>query len=160
MNKARLMEVLNATTCLISKGAKTQLKMPGVPILLWGLLLSASDTETQKLQQIDCHFVTVGVNPQRAEQHRRDFMSILEEFPSAKKLYDGPSYKHVADVVGDEMTALRIFGLGQTLGLWEVVLPSQLGVDPELVDEAAELGMILTTGYESQLLAQLQAAAG
>jgi hypothetical protein len=154
------MEVLNATTCLISNGTKTQLKLPGIPILLWGLLLSASDAEAEKLQQVDCYFVTVGVNPETAEQHRSDFMSLLAEFPSAKKLYDGPSYKYVASVVGDEMTALRIFGLGQTLGLWEVVLPSQLGVDPELVDEAAELGMIMTTGYESHLLAEMQAAVG
>jgi hypothetical protein len=150
VNKARLMEVLNNTTCLISNGVRTQRKMPGVPILLWGLLLTTVDADAKKLQQVDCHFITVGVNQEQAESHRQAFIDLLEEFPDVQKLSDGPSYKHIASVVGDEMTAFRIFGLGQTLGLWEVMLPSQFGVDPELVDEAAELGLITTTGYESQ----------
>jgi hypothetical protein len=160
VDKARLMEVLNDSTCLLTNGARTERKMPGIPILLWGLLLSPLDPSAQHFQQVDCHFITVGVNPAQAEAHRQDFIDLLEQFPDAQKLYDGPSYKYVASIVGDEMTALRIFGLGQTLGLWDVLLPDQFGVDPTLIDEVAELGLIVVTGYRSRMLDALQVAVG
>lgn len=156
MNKKRLMEVLNDSTCFISKGDRTQRKLPGIPVLLWGLLLHANDPSTEHMRLVDCHFVMVAVNPEMAESHRQDFIELLEEFPDHKKLHEGPSYKHVASVVGDDMTALRVFGLGQTLGLWDVLLPDQLGVDPELVDEAADLGAIVTTGYRGPVLDSVQ----
>lgn len=146
MDKARLMNVLNDSTCFVSKGEKTQRKLPGIPVLLWGLLLSATDPSIEKFQLVDCHFVTVAVNPEQAQAHKQDFIELLEQFPDYQKLQDGPSYKHVASIVGDDMTALRVFGLGQTLGLWNVILPDQF-VEPELVDEAADLGLIVTTGY-------------
>lgn len=151
MNKARLMEVLNDSTCFISKGARTERKLPNIPVLLWGLLLHASDPLAKSFELVDCHFVMVAVNPVQAEAHRQDFIELLESFPNQKKLQDGPSYKHIASIVGDDMTALRVFGLGQTLGLWNVMLPDQFGVDPELADEVADLGLIVTTGYHSQV---------
>lgn len=159
MDKARLMEVLNDSTCLISKGASTHRKMPGIPVLLWGLMLSLTDPSAAQLEQVDCQFVVVGVNRQQAELHRQEFIEFLESYPDPKRLSDGPTYKHLATIVGDDMTALRVFGLGQTLGLWDVVLPGQLGVDPELADEAADLGMIVTTGYQSKAFGAGLAAA-
>jgi hypothetical protein len=147
MNKTCLLEVLRNTTCLISNGEKTLRKIPGVPLLLWGLLLP-STREAQHLTQVDCYFVTVGVNREQAEKYRETFLSLLDEYPESKRLAEGPSYKHVADVVGDEMTALRFFGLGQALGLWDVLLPDQFDVDPSMQEEAADLGLITTTGYE------------
>lgn len=152
MDRNRLMEVLNKSTCLISKGAQTKRKMPGIPILLWGLLLSATDPAATQFERVDCHFIEIGVNKRQAEQDRAEFIQLLESYPDAQKLFDGPSYKSVAHVVGDEMTALRVFGLGQVLGLWEVLLPSQFDVPPELADEAVDLGLIVMTGYHSHCL--------
>lgn len=149
MDKARLLQVLANATCLISKGESTRRKLPGIPVLLWGLMISATDPGVDRLDQVDCQFVVVGVNREQAELHRQEFIDFLESYPEPKKLSDGPTYKHLASIVGDDMTALRIFGLGQTLGLWNVVLPAQLGVDPDLADEAADLGLIVTTGYQS-----------
>lgn len=108
-----------------------------------------SDPGVEMLDQVDCQFIIIGVNPVQAERHRAEFIEFLESYPEPIKLSDGPTYKHLASVVGDDMTALRIFGLGQTLGVWDVVLPGQLGVDPDLADEAADLGLIVTTGYQS-----------
>lgn len=150
MDRTRLMEMLNETTCLISKGTVTRNKLPGIPVLLWGLLLSEADPQAAKFTQVDCHFVQVGVNAQLAEKHREPFIQFLESYPDQQRLLDGPSYKSIASIVGDDMTALRIFGLGQVLGIWEVLLPDQFGVHPELVDEAADLGLVVTTGYKSQ----------
>lgn len=148
MDRTRLMEVLNNSTCLISKGEITQRKVAGIPVLLWGLLLSETDSEWEKFQQVDCHFIKVGVNEQQAKKDRQAFLEILESYPDAQRLAEGPSYKHVANIVGDELTALRMFGLGQVLGLWEVLLPDQFDVPPDLVDQAVDLGLIVTTGYE------------
>lgn len=150
MNKARLMEVLRNTTCLISKGARTQRRLPGIPVLLWGLMLHQQDPAAALLQKVDCEFIIVGVNQEQAEKHREEFIEFLESYPAPQHLEDGPSYKHLASVVGDDMTALRILGLGQTLGIWQVLLPDQFGVDPELREEAADLGLVVATGYKSQ----------
>lgn len=150
MDKKRLMEVLNDSTCLISKGEKTKRKLPGIPLLLWGLLVSVGDTELSSLEQVDCQFIIVGVNRQQAERHREEFVEFLETYPEPVNLSEGPTYKHLARVVGDELTALRIFGLGRALGVWDVLLPEQLGVDSELADEAADLGLVVTTGYRGR----------
>jgi hypothetical protein len=150
MDKQRLMEVLNDSTCIISKGEPTQRKLPGISLLLWGLMVPMSDARVEALAKVDCQFLTVGVNVEQAEKHRADFMAFLDEYPEPNKLADGPTYKHLASVVGDELTALRIFGLGQVLGVWDVLLPNNLGIPQELVDEAADLGLIVTTGYQSQ----------
>lgn len=150
MNSKRLMNLLNNSTCLISKGELTQRKLPEISLLLWGLMVPAEDPRTSSLEQVDCQFLKVGVNRDQAEKHRAEFLEFLETYPEPAKLSEGPTYKHMAAIVGDEITALRIFGLGQTLGLWDVLLPSQLGIDPEQADEAADLGLIVVTGYQSQ----------
>lgn len=152
MDKTRLLEVLNDSTCLISKGERTRQRMPGIPTLLWGLMISETDPEVTELDRVDCQFVTVGVNRERAKHHRSSFLEFLESYPDPQRLSDGPTYKHLARFVGDDMTALRVFGLGQTLGIWDVLLPAQLGVDPELADEAADLGLVVSTGYQSRAL--------
>lgn len=149
MDMKRLMEALKDSTCLISKGESTRKRLSKIPSLLWGLITDQSDPDVEKLECIDCQFITVGVNRTQAEKHRNDFLKFLEEYPDPVRLADGPTYKHMASVVGDEMLALRVFGLGQTLGIWDVILPSQLGVDPVLVEEAADLGLIVTTGYQN-----------
>jgi len=159
VDKSRLLKVLNNSTCLISKGESTKRKMPGIPVLLWGLMISPTDPHVDQLEQIDCQFVVIGVNREQAELHRTEFIEFLESYPEPKKLEDGPTYKHLASIVGDDMTALRVFGLGQTLGLWNVLLPDQLGVDPEIADEAADLGLIVTTGYKSRQLEVLSLTA-
>lgn len=150
MNKQRLMEVLNDSTCVISKGEPTQRKLPGISLLLWGLMVPANDSRIDALEKVDCQFLTIGVNKSQAEKHRAEFIAFLEEYPEPTKLADGPTYKHLSTIVGDDITALRIFGLGQALGIWDVLLPANLGVPQDLVEEAADLGLIVTTGYQSQ----------
>lgn len=151
MEKNRLMEVLKDSTCLISKGAKTSSRLPKIPLLLWGLMNFQGDPGVDQLDQVDCQFLTIGVNKSQAEKHRATFIEFLETYPEPNKLSDGPTYKHLATIVGDDITALRVFGLGQVLGLWNVVLPGQLGVeDEELADEAADLGLIVVTGYQTK----------
>ena len=150
MKKNRLMELLNDSTCLISKGGATSRKLPGISLLLWGLMVPLEDPRTEALLKIDCQFITVGVNTEQAERHRAEFLEFLEEYPEPNKLADGPTYKHLAEIVGDEVTALRVFGLGQALGVWNVLLPTDLGIPEDLAEEAADLGLIVTTGYRSK----------
>lgn len=159
MDKKRLMEALKDSTCVISKGEKTRQRMSGIHCLLWGLMTSPTDPGVQLLDKVDCQFITIGVNREQAEKHRADFIEFLETYPDPVRLSEGPTYKHIASIVGDDMTALRIFGLGQTLGIWDVVLPSQLGVDPELADEAADLGLIVVTGYSNHTISSDQKTA-
>lgn len=160
MDKARLMGVLNETTYLISKGPVTRRSIGGMGVLLWGLLLSPSDPRVGTLQQVDCSFVCIGVDEEKATRVMDELISILDEYPNPRQLRDGPSYKHVAEVVGDDVTALRLFGLGQVLGLWSVLTPFDFDVEPVLVEEAAELGMVVISGYPAQVSYGLTVAAG
>lgn len=160
MDKMRLMEVLNETTYLISKGARTRRKTQEIEGLLWGVVLSADDIRAHRLERVDCEFVEVGVDVEKANQYLDELVALLDTYPSPEQLLEGPSYKHVSDVVGDDVTALRLFGLGHVLGLWAVLTPTDFGVEPVLVEEAADLGMIVISRYPDAAPYGLVEAAG
>lgn len=151
MDKIQLMGVLNDTTYLISKGPQTHRRLAGMGALLWGTLLSPSDIRVRKLARVDCSFVDVGVIESKALAHMEDVVNLLEQYPEPEQLREGPSYKHVASVVGDDATALRLFGLGQVLGLWSVLIPEDFDVEPVLIEEAADLGMVVISGYPASI---------
>ena len=159
MNKMQLLEVLNETTYLIIDGASKR-RTHKLGSLLWGVALSPSDKRVAGLQRVDCSVALVGVNAKVAHTYLNDLVSILDEYPDPATLQDGPSYKQVAEVVGDEATALRLFGLGHVLDLWEVLTPVDFNVEPALREEAADIGMVVISGYPSCIPYRLAVAAG
>lgn len=100
------------------------------------------------LQLVDLHFITVGVDQTKAEARREDLVRLLNGYPQPERLAGGPSYIEVGGVLGDQGTALRLFALGEVLGLWQVITPSKLGVTGPEGNQLAGMGLVMISGYK------------
>jgi len=52
------------------------------------------------------------------------------------------SYLQIGAWIGDQGLALRLMGLGQLLGLWQVMTPKMMGLPKNMVDMMVGMGMI------------------
>ena len=160
MNRSRLMRVLDGATYLISsKPGPRRRMLESRSSVLWGVLLGEDDLRVSNLHLVNCHVIKVGVDLAVAERVRGDLIDLLDRYPD-QGLKDGPTYKQVASIVGDDATALRLFGLGQALDIWSVLTPVDFGLPPALADEAAELGMVVISGYPGSVIGDLIQAVG
>lgn len=99
---------------------------------------------------VDCHFVTVAVDPELAERARPELEAWLKSYPEPDRLKGGPSYIEIAALGGIEQeTAFRIFALGQVLGLWQVLTPERLGITGVEADRLAGSGMVMISGWKA-----------
>ena len=106
-----------------------------------------------EVELVDVHFFIVGVDRAKAEANRAALVAQLDTYPIPGRLADGPSYIEVGGVLGDQQTALQLFGLGQALGLWKVMTPKSLGVTGVEADEMAGMGFVMVSGYKPHLTA-------
>ena len=103
--------------------------------------------------RVDVHFCVVGVNMRRARQHAGGFTALLAAYPTeawgypTQSLQDGPSYISVGAVVGSQDNALRMFAMGEALGMWKVLTPEVLGITGEEADVFAGRGLVMMSGW-------------
>ena len=101
------------------------------------------ESEAQEdLEKVDCHFVIIGVDKDLAKQCKEKLVSILEDYPNPEHLQGEASYIDVGAVLGSQDAALRLFALGKVLGLWELVIPSVIGIEGDLAEEMARRGFV------------------
>jgi hypothetical protein len=98
------------------------------------------------LVKVDCHFLVIGVDKIKAEEHRAELVEILNDWPD-DSLACGPSYITVGGEIGDQGAAFQLFALGEALGLWEVITPGKLHVTGQQANAMAGQGFIMITGY-------------
>ena len=98
-------------------------------------------------ERVDMHFVTVAVNKAKAEKHRAELISLLNDYPNPEELAGGPSYIAVGGALGDQGLAFELFALGKVLGIWDVITPERMGVTGAEADQMAGMGYIMCTGY-------------
>lgn len=160
MNIIKLKEILQETTVVLSKGEPTfrHLEAMGVPRALWKTLPYDHDLPGLGTRLdwhvTDCQFLSIATLLNSAPRRLQAFTKLLEEDALKSVLSDGPSYKHLVPLLGDDISALQFCGLGEAYGLWSVLLPKDLGVPGDYYDTAAALGWLCITGYpESVLLA-------
>lgn len=161
MNIARLHEILTDTTTQLRKGevfegtpelveqakrGDEELKGGGV---LKVYAMPHESEAPEGMETVDLHFITVGVDREKAENNRDDFISILNEYPDRAELYGGPSYISVGATIGDQGAALQLFALGKVLGLWSIITPEQMGFAGADADELAGGGFIMMSGYQA-----------
>ena len=66
---------------------------------------------------------------------------------------DGPGYIELGGWLGDQTTALQFMGLGEILGLWEVVTPRRLGIeDAAQAQEMMGMGFVMIAPKQDSLL--------
>lgn len=100
----------------------------------------------EDLIKVDCHFLVIGVDKAKAEQHRAELIEILNNWPGGS-LKEGPSYITVGGTIGDQGAAFQLFALGKALRLWSVITPATFGMVGPEADAAAGNGFVMISGY-------------
>lgn len=103
-----------------------------------------------ELDLVDVHFLTVGVDKEKAAARRDAFIDILAHWPDRASLAAGPSYIAVGADIGDQQAALQMFALGHSLGLWQIITPKSLYLHGMEAEAAAGRGYIMISGWREQ----------
>lgn len=167
MDKQSLYQILHETTVSLRKGEEVEgdahlveavrqgkdlSNMPGGAVHIYAMphVTAAPDS----IEKVDCHFIVIGVDKQKAEAHRAELLDLLKSWPTeawgapVPKLEEGPSYIHVGGVIDSQEAAFQLFALGQVLGLWRVVTPATLGITGNDANIMAGMGMVMISGYK------------
>lgn len=149
MDTKRLIEILAATTAQFRKGAEsiTELATPKVPVHVTHIFAMPHESDARAdLEMVDLHFVKIGVDKTKAEEHRAELVDLLEGYEPREELAGGPSYIHVGGRIGDQGAALQLFALGKVLGLWDVITPESMGMTGAEADAMAGAGFVMCAG--------------
>jgi len=160
MNIERLYKILAETTVQLRKGEVFE----GTPELVeqaqrgeelkgGGVLevyaMPHENEACPDLEKVDMEFIIIGVDRTKAEEHRAELVSILDDWPkdAAAPLADGPSYIAVGADIGDQGAAFQLFALGKVLKLWNVITPASFGFSGPEARALAGNGMVMMSGY-------------
>lgn len=139
MRIQRICEILNRGTILLRDGEEESVDPKVVNI-------------------VDCNVTKVAVDKLTALQHRNEIIEILKQYPRPDQLSSGASYIDVGAVVGSQETALKLFALGETAGLWKVVTPKQIrGIDDKKAKKMAGGGFVTISGFRPNSYSQEKA---
>ena len=161
MNIDRLYQILRDTTVQLRKGEifegtpeLVEQAKNGAEELKGGGVLEVyampHESEARSdIEKVDMEFITVGVDRAKAEEHRAELVSILDDWPkdAAAPLADGPSYIAVGADIGDQGAAFQLFALGKVLKLWSVITPASFGFSGPEARALAGNGMVMMSGY-------------
>lgn len=143
-----LYEILDETTMEFRKGEEVvQRETSGVKVTEVFAMPHLSEAVSE-LEQVDVHFIMVGVDKKKAEEQKEKLLRVLKTYPQQDRLAGGPSYIEVGGVVDSQSAALRLFALGEVLGLWRDITPEKLGVTGPEADELAGRGFVMMTGFQ------------
>lgn len=149
MNIPRLIEILNETTVQLRKGPVLSTEqVNGLDVAHIYIMPDQSDAP-DSLVKVDCSFVVIGVDPEKAERYRNEILEILVCYPSPERLSAGPSYIEVGAEIGDQGAAFQLFALGKVLGLWDIITPEKFGLEGAEATAAAVSGYVMMTGYKA-----------
>lgn len=158
MNLDRLYKILGECTALLRKGEEIegtpelveQIKRGDKELKGGGVVeIYAMPHESEArpdVEKVDMEFVVIGVNRAKAEEHKAELVSILNEM-DPQMMADGPSYITMGGVIGDQGAAFQLFALGHVLKLWKVITPASFGFSGPEARQLAGTGMILMSGY-------------
>ena len=147
MDTKRLYDLLNQCTVLLRKGevVREETRL-GVHVTIIQDMPHV-DEVSANFEKVDMELLAIGVNKVKAEEHRNEFISLMDTYPEPQRLAGGPSYIEVGSVIGSQGVAFQMFAMGKVLGLWDVITPSSLGLTGEEARNIAGQGFIMITGY-------------
>lgn len=146
MDLDRLYKILNKVTVQLRKGEEFEEHQEG-NLKVVEVFMMPHESEVSNFVKVDCVFLTIGVDKEKAEKYREEIITILKNYPQPERLAGGPSYIEVGGVIGDQGATFQLFALGEVLGLWKVITPKTLGMDDVEARQLAGVGMILISGY-------------
>ena len=150
MDLDKLYQILESTTQMYRKGSVIKEDNIGDIRITTIDAMPSLEEAGRELDLIDCHFVTIGVDKAKAEEHKEVLKSILAEYPDPERLAGGPSYIEVGGVIGDQGAAFKLFALGSSLGLWRMITPKTMGFEGEEANHLAGMGFVMITGYNKE----------
>lgn len=109
-----------------------------------------SEVQKQRpdMKLVDMVFLDIAVDPAKAEKHRAELVSILNQYPEMDRLKSGPSYMELGAVFGDQGFAMMVMAVGSVLGLWGIISGKLTGMSDEDARDAAGIGFLLVSGYD------------
>lgn len=121
----------------------------GIDNALFRQLDTGEQTDETEIE-VDVGAARLAVHRTRVEAIQEELRTIVEQFPRLdpdrlSTFGEGPSYLEVGTIVGDQRTALTLFGIGEALGWWQVMTPKKiLGklIDDQLAGEMMNMGYI------------------
>lgn len=166
MNLDRLYQILQNTTLQFRKGEEIEgdpklvsaiknlkegddlNKLPGGVVHIYAMPHESQATNGS-IEKVDLHFIVVGVDKTKAEQHKDELIAILKTYPQPERLAGGPSYIEVGGEIGDQGAALQLFALGKVLGLWDIIIPETLGITGPEANKLAGRGFVMMSGFKA-----------
>ena len=148
MDTKRLYEIIRETTVQLRKGEAVKEHQVGDVHVTEVFAMPHESQVKENVEKVDCHFIVVGVDKTKAEQHRSELIEILKTYPDPDRLAGGPSYIEVGGVIGDQGAAFQLFAIGQVLGFWKVITPETLGFNSEVGSKMAGNGYVMISGFE------------
>ena len=139
--------VFDATT-EYRKGEATEVRNVGDVAVMHIYNMDHESEAPDGLEMVDVNFIQIGVDKERAEAVRKQFIEALDEYPEPDRLAGGPTYIEFGARVGSQDIALRAFALGKILDLWDVITPATFGFEGAEAEELAGRGFVLITGYK------------
>jgi hypothetical protein len=115
---------------------------------------------------IDLHFYRFAIVVEKAERHREELLELLREWPDTsasgelQTLKQGPNYTQFGIVADDHLHGLMLMAVGAVLGFWEIITPATLSFEGPDADEMAELGIVMTTGFNPDGVPESTAPSG
>ena len=156
MDTKRLFEILNETTAEFRHGPeKTTEEKDGYEVINVYAMPHVSQAN-EELEKVDCHFIVVGVDKEKAKQYREELIDILKTYPQLDRLMGGPSYIEVGGEIGSQDGALRLFALGKVLKFWDVIIPASLGFTGAEADSLAGRGYVMISGFSLSRMKEMQ----
>lgn len=149
MNLDRLYQILRETTVQLRKGAEVEERRVG-NVQVTEVYAMPHDAQAKNgIVKVDCHFIVVGVDKAKAEQHKGELVAILKTYSQPDRLAGGPSYIEVGAEIGDQGAAFQLFALGKVLGLWDIITPEKLGFTGPEASQMAGSGFVMISGFKT-----------
>ena len=132
MDIQRLRTIIEATTITTPTNAREMVAVPHIT-------------------RVDVHFLSIWVDMIEVAKHKDELLDILDNYSDDEygtpALTEGPSYMAVGAALDDQEMALRLFGLGEALGVWMVITPEKMGMTGAEADMMAGSGFVMIDGY-------------
>ena len=147
MNLKRLHEILTETTHCYRKGEAVETRRVG-PLEVTEIFdMPALAEAAPEHVIIDVALMAVGADKAAAEARKGELIDILKSLPDRERLAAGPSYIETGVWIDSQDAALRLYALGEVLGLWKVITPATLGVSGPEALQLARNGFVMITGF-------------
>jgi hypothetical protein len=143
MDLERLYKIIRETTQEYRKGMETTVKESSELVVVEHYHMPHQTEATAGLELVDVHFMVVGVDKEKAKQVKPELVEILKTYPDQPRFMQGLSYIEVGGEIGDQGMALRLFALGKSLGLWDIITPESLGVTGQEAHSLAGMGFVM-----------------